>query len=117
MCCGCVKDNERRFDFLNYIGNVIVDFFGNKNINMYLGKFCWFINIYIDRFIIKKVWKNYVYVKCVLCVLIYEIFKKLKNFINIFYILILVLIIYKFLMGKWCWVYFKIWKVLLGILL
>lgn len=59
MCCGCVKDN----DFLNYIGNVIVDFFGNKNINMYLGKFCWYINIYIDRVIIKKFEKNYVYVK------------------------------------------------------
>uniref|UniRef100_A0A8W8JN38 Ion transport domain-containing protein n=1 Tax=Magallana gigas TaxID=29159 RepID=A0A8W8JN38_MAGGI len=35
LCCGYAKDNEKKPGLLNYIGNVIADLLGNKNINMY----------------------------------------------------------------------------------
>lgn len=34
-----VEDIGVEFDFLNYIGKVIVYFFGDEVMNMYLGKF------------------------------------------------------------------------------
>lgn len=37
LCCGYAKDSEGKPGLLNYIGKVIADLLGNKNINMYPG--------------------------------------------------------------------------------